>query len=646
MPKLPKPPRNIRNREQVLNENEYESLKRGLALQEGGVLNEAEIIFLNILNSKPRNSDVLHLLGINSAKNRDYSRALKLFEKSLQVNPDNIYVRMNKANLLLELKQFESALQSYDQIIRIQPKIAAVYYNQGNALLCLNRIKEAVASFDMAISLDPNNAMALNNRGNALSSLKLLPLALDSYKNAQKIDPHIDFLNGMIVFLKMQMCDWDDLNSEVSKLMDLVNSGRKSSACLELLALVDDPSTQMKAAKIYAQEQVFKGSALSPPGVKLKKQKIRIGYFSADFKEHPVAYLTANLFEMHDRGKFEIFAFSLVDTPISEIKERLIKSFDRFIEVFEKTDKQVADLSRSLNIDIAIDLGGHTANSRFSIFSHRAAPIQVNFLGYPGTLGADYMDYIIADRSIIPDEHISDYVEKVCYLPNSYLPFDPRRARSTKVFTRLESGLPENSFVFAAFNAAYKINPNIFVIWMRILSSVSGSVLWLAEANQWARENLTEEAKRFSINPNRLVFANRLDRIEDHLERQKLADLALDTYPYNGHTTTIDFLWSGVPVLTLRGRSFASRVAASLLTTVGCPELITTSYVEYESKAIQLASDPALLNILKLRLAEKMPVSVLFDSARFTRNIELGYLRMHEYKKNGLQPESFSISEA
>ena len=261
-------------------------------------------------------------------------------------------------------------------------------------------------------------------------------------------------------------------------------------------------------------------------------------------------------------------------------------------------------------------------------------------------MGVDYIDYIIADEVVIPRAHLSDYHEKVCYLPNCYLPFDSKRARSVEIFSRPRLGLPEDAFVFAAFNAAYKINPDLFKSWMRILSNVSGSILWLAELNEWARENLVKEAKKFAIHPSRIIFADRTDRLEDHLERQKLADLALDTYPYNGHTTSIDFLWSSVPVLTLRGRSFASSVAASLLTTIGLPELIAYSISEYESKAIQFANNPALLNGLRERLAQKVSSSALFDSTLYANNIELAYLRMHERYLSGLEPESFSVSDS
>jgi hypothetical protein len=256
------------------------------------------------------------------------------------------------------------------------------------------------------------------------------------------------------------------------------------------------------------------------------------------------------------------------------------------------------------------------------------------------------MDYIIADENVISHDCIKEYAEQICYLPNSYLPYDSKRARSLKPFARSNAGLPEGVFVFAAFNAPYKISPELFSSWMRILSNVAGSVLWLAELNEWARENLLKEAEKFSIHSSRIIFAARMDRVEDHLERQKLTDLALDTYPYNGHTTTIDFLWSGVPVLTLRGRSFASRVAASLLTTLGLSELITSTVEEYELKAIELASNHDLFDELRTRLANEVLSSPLFDSTRFTRNIESAYVRMHERHRNGLQPESFRVSDA
>lgn len=645
MPKLPKSPRNIHNRLKMRDHDEYELLKRGFQLQENGMLAEAKIILEQILVVNPQNFDALHLLGINMAQTKNYSFALKLFDKSLKLNPNNFYALMNRANVLLEMRDFKNALQNYSKVILLQPNYAEAYYNRGNAFLYQSRFKDAIASYDAAISLEARHAMAFANRGTALKNLKYLKLAFDSYKSAQNISPDLYFLSGMIIFLKMQMCDWDDLDDEIAQLVESVSSGKKSSSCLELLALIDDPSTQLKAAKIYGLEQRNRGSDLGPSLRQFKAGKIRIGYFSADFKDHPVAYLSAQLFETHDREKFEVIAFSLSPAESGQTRVRLVKAFDRFLDVSEKTDKDVAELSRRLNIDIAIDLGGHTNGNRLGIFSYRAAPIQVNFLGYPGTLGVDYVDYIIADENVIPQDWIKCYTEKVCYLPHSYLPFDSNRTRSLKAYTRAAEGLPEGAFVFSAFNASYKIRRELFASWMRILSNVTGSVLWLADLNEWARENLLKEAARFSVHESRIIFASRVEHVEDHLERQKLTDMALDTFPYNGHTTTIDFLWSGVPVLTRRGCSFASRVAASLLTTLGLPELVTSSNEEYEFKAIQFASHHALFGELKMRLAKQVLSSPLFHSAIFTKNIELAYTRMHERHQNGLQPESFRVSD-
>ena len=646
MPKLPKPPRNIREKDKMLGHDEYELLKRGLQLQENGVLDEAKIIFEKVLTSNPKNFDALHLLGINEAQAKNYAFALKLFDKALILNPSNFYAWMNRANVLLELREFESALQNYHKVILLQPMYAEAYYNRGNAYLYQNRFKDAIASYDLAISFEAKHAMAFANRGAALKGLAYFKLAYESYKNAQNINPSLEFIDGMIIFLQMQMCNWNNLQGEITKLVDSVNNGKKVSACLELLALVDEPSTQLKAATIYGYEKGFKNSGLGPFVRKAKEGKIRIGYFSADFKDHPVAYLSAELFKSHERDKFEIIAFSLTSGVNGHIRSRLVKAFDRFIDVSKKTDKEVAELSRRLDIDIAVDLGGHTNDNRLGIFSYRAAPIQINFLGYPGTLGVDYMDYIIADENVISRDCIKEYAEQICYLPNSYLPYDSKRARSLKPFARSNAGLPEGVFVFAAFNAPYKISPELFSSWMRILSNVAGSVLWLAELNEWARENLLKEAEKFSIHSSRIIFAARMDRVEDHLERQKLTDLALDTYPYNGHTTTIDFLWSGVPVLTLMGRSFASRVAASLLTTLGLSELITSTVEEYELKAIELASNHDLFDELRTRLANEVLSSPLFDSTRFAKNIESAYVWMYERHQNGLQPESFRVSDA
>jgi predicted O-linked N-acetylglucosamine transferase (SPINDLY family) len=351
----------------------------------------------------------------------------------------------------------------------------------------------------------------------------------------------------------------------------------------------------------------------------------------------------AELFEMHDKSQFELVGFSFGPIANDEMRRRLVKSFDQFIEVGRKSDVEVAKLSRDLNIDIAVDLKGFTQDARTGIFSHRAAPIQVNYLGYPGTLGADYMDYIIADKTLIPPQSQQSYSEKIVYLPNSYQVNDRKRLISDKHFTRLELGLPENGFVFCCFNNNFKILPATFYGWMRILKAVDGSVLWLFQDNTWAVDNLKKEFEKQGIAAERLVFAKRLP-LSEHLARHRQADLFLDTFPCNAHTTTSDALWVGLPVLTLIGRSFASRVAASLLNAVGLPELITSTQEEYEALAIELAVSPNKLEDIKLKLANNLITTPLFDTLCFTKNIEAAYVDMHGRYHAGLEPDHITIA--
>ena len=409
-----------------------------------------------------------------------------------------------------------------------------------------------------------------------------------------------------------------------------------------LLSLFDDAALHKKSSEIYLKSKHQFNPVLGPILKLSANQKIRIGYFSADFHNHATGYLMAELFELHDKNQFELVGFSFGPMVNDEMRQRLEKSFDQFIEVDNKSDMEIAQLSRGLNIDIAIDLKGFTQDSRTGIFANRAAPIQVNYLGYPGTMGANYVDYIIADKTIIPIESQSCYSEKVVYLPNSYQVNDRKRLISEKQFTRQELGLSENDFVFCCFNNNYKILPATFDGWMRILKSVDGSVLWLFKDNPWAAENLKKEAQKQGIDGQRLVFAERMP-LPDHLARHRQADLFLDTLPYNAHTTTSDALWTGLPVLTLIGQSFASRVAASLLNALGLPELITNTQEEYEILAIELAKNPRQLAEIKLKLANNRFTAPLFDTPLFTKNLEAGYIKMYEIYQNNLQPEHILI---
>jgi predicted O-linked N-acetylglucosamine transferase (SPINDLY family) len=411
-----------------------------------------------------------------------------------------------------------------------------------------------------------------------------------------------------------------------------------------LLTFTDDAFLHKKCSEIYAQNKYPINSVLGPILKLPKKEKIRIGYFSPDFQNHPVSFLTAELFELHDRDKFEVFAFSLQKAPVGdEMNLRLRKGFDQFIEVEDRSDLQIAQLAREMEMDIAIDLSGHTQHSRTGIFSYRAAPIQVNWLGYPGTIGVDFIDYIIADQTIIPEQSLQFYAEKVASLPDTYMVDDSKRIASTRVFTRKECGLPENAFIFCCFNNDYKFNPQVLDAWARILLATENSVLWISENTEHFRVNLTTEFEKRGVESTRIIYAQRLESMADHLARYALADLFLDTHPYNAHTTAVDALKAGIPVLTLIGQSFAGRVAASLLNAIGLPELITHTQEEYEALAIELAMNPQKLAAIKLKLANNRLTTALFNTPLFTKNLEAAYSEMYQRYRADLPPDHIAI---
>ena len=505
----------------------------------------------------------------------------------------------------------------------------------------LKRYDEAIAHYDKALTLKPDYAEGWSNKGNVLNELKRYDEAIAYYDKAISLKRDIDWVSGNLLHTKMKICSWSGLAESLADISKKVVANEKVVNPFQLLALDDDIFLHQKSSEIYIQDKYLYQSILGPILKRPKNERIRIGYFSADFKNHPVAFLIAELFEIHDRSQFEIYAFSL-DRSVDEMGRRLHLAFDHCIQAQEISDIGIAQLSRSLNIDIAVDLTGITASSKPGIFSYRAAPIQVNYLGYPGTFGADYMDYIIADKTLIPPQSQKFYSEKVVYLPNSYQVNDRKRTISDKKFTRQELGLPEHEFVYCCFNNNFKILPTTFEIWMRILKAVNGSVLWLLQDNPWVVNNLRREALNRGVEASRLVFADRMS-LSDHLARHRQADLFLDTWPYSAHTTASDSLWAGLPVLTLMGESFASRVAASLLNAIGLPELITNTQEEYEALAIGLAKNPHKLSDIKLRLANNRSSAPLFDTPLFTKNLEAAYIKLHEHYQAGLEPKHISI---
>ena len=653
-------------------------LQQAIQAFQSGNYERADSILVKVIKADSKNLPAFHILGLIKASQKKYKEAIELLGKAVKLDPNEPSLRFNLAKALMDsgaymesiphhkkavelapnnpeawlnygkafsdLNAYEEALSIYDKALIINPGYAEAFLNKGATLKELKRYEEAIVCAESALRINPNLAEGWVNKGVALKEFKRYEEVISHYEKALSLKSEIDWLNGELLHTKMKICRWSGFTDNLENITNRLMANEKIANPFPLLALTDGVSLQRKCAEIYAQEKYPFNPALGPitKTKRLEGKKIRIGYFSADFHNHATGYLMAELFELHDKQKFEIFGFSFGPIKNDEMRQRLEKSFNKFIEVGDKADVEISQLSRDLNIDIAVDLKGFTQDARMGIFSYRAAPIQVNYLGYPGTLGADYMDYIIADETLIPDHLQLGYSEKVVYLPDSYQANDSKRVIADKKFTRQELGLPETGFVFSSFNNNYNILPAIFDSWMRILNAVEGSVLWLFEDNNFATESLKNEAEKRGIDSNRLVFAKRMF-LPEHLARHQQADLFLDTFPYNAHTTASDALWAGLPIITLMGESFASRVAASLLYAINLPELVTTSRAEYELLAIELATNPLKLNSIKQKLTKNRLTTPLFHAQLFTKNLEATYMQMYERDMADLPPEHITI---
>ncbi|MEI7532697.1 MAG: tetratricopeptide repeat protein [Betaproteobacteria bacterium] len=609
---------------------------------ENGRINEALEIFQCLKIYVKNEIQIPYNLGCLYTMQGNYESAYRNFYEALAISPHDISALVNCASALHELRRFDEAISYFDMALSFKSDYAQAWCNKGNTLRALKRYDEAIAHFDKALSLKPDDCETWSNKGKALNELKRYDEAITHYDKALSLKPDIDWVYGEFLHAKMKICNWSDLAISLGDISKKVVANERVTNPFFLLALNDHMLLHKKSAEIYIQDKYPLNLVLGPIPRRAKNKKIRIGYFSADFHNHATAYLMAELFELHDKSQFELVGFSFGPITNDELHQRLEKSFDKFIQVGNKSDMEIAQLSRDLNIDIAVDLKGFTQDSRAGIFANRSAPIQINYLGYPGTMGADYIDYIIADKTLIPSELQSCYLEKVVYLPNSYQPNDRKRYISDRQFTRQELGLPKKKFVFCCFNNNFKILPATFASWMRILKAVEGSVLWLFQDNLWAVENLKKEAVNYGIDANRLIFAERMS-LSDHLARHRQADLFLDTFPYNAHTTTSDALWAGLPVLTLMGKSFASRVSASLLNAIGLPRLITNTQEEYEALAIELAMNPGKLTDTKLKLANNLITAPLFDTPLFAKNIEAAYIKVYQRYQAHLHPDHIFI---
>ena len=627
------------------------------------------------IKSNPNDAATYSNQGLALHELNRFESAIASYDQAIKLKPDFAQAYYNRGNALKELKQFKSAIASYDQALKIKPDFVKVYYNRGNALKELKQFDEAIINYNKAISLKPDNAEAYNNLGflldelkqfdqamvhyhkaisikpdfaeaynnlgGVLSELKRYNEALTHFNQSIKINPEIDYLLDNLTHTKMQLCDWDGIDLLTNRLIENTLKHNKISNPFVSIALIDSPELHHQTAKIYADTRYPENKIL--PGLTKypKHPKIRIGYFSADFREHPVSYLTAELFELHNRDQFEIIAFSFGVNTQDHLRKRLEEGFDQFLDVKDQTAQEIAILARQMEIDIAIDLGGFTSDCRTEIFAMRAAPIQLSYIGYLGSMGANYFDYLIADPTIIPKTHQQYYAEKIVYLP-SYQVNDTKREISEKRFTRSELGLPLNGFVFCCFNSVYKITPSTFDSWIRILLSLENSVLFLLDENETATNNLKKQAKLRGVSENRLIFAKPLP-LPEYLARYRIADLFLDTLPYNAGTTASDALRMGLPVLTLMGESFASRMAASLLNAVGLVELITTNQKAYESLAIELASHPKRLEAVRNKLRDKFKTSALFNPMLFTQHLESAYLAMYQRYQDDLAPAHIEV---
>jgi protein O-GlcNAc transferase len=651
---------------------------RGVALRALNRLEEALASYEQALALRPNDANTHNNRGVLLQELGRSVEALASFERALAIKPDDAEVYLNRGHALRALERLESARESYERALAIWPGYAEAHGSRGDVLRQLGRPEEALQSYERALGTRPDYAAAHNNRGVLLQELQRTEEALQSHRRAVAITPgnaayHHSLANALVrlrrreealgsfaqalaiepdrswllddwLHARMHLCDWSDIDAHTTRLLREAAESNKSMQPFHALALTDSLALQRRLAGSWVKDRYPGQSALSPIGARVPGERIRVGYYSSDYRNHAVAYLAIGLFEQHDRSRFEVTAFSLGPRQQDDMGRRLTDAFDRFLEVAEKSDREIARLSRELGIDIAVDLNGFTENARTGIFFHGAAPIQVNYLGYPGTLAAPFIDYIIADPTLIPSENREHYSEKVVYLPHSYQPNDRKRLIAERSFAREELGLPPRAVVFCCFNGAYKITPATFDSWMRILQKVEGSVLWLLPDHPTTAANLRSEAEARGISGTRLVFGSRMPLSAEHLARHRAADLFLDTYPYGAHTTASDALWAGLPVLTRCGESFAARVAASLLRAVGLPELITTTPEQYEALAIELAVDRGRLSDLTERLRHAHQSAPLFDTPLYTRHLEQAYTQMYVRHLKGESPDHLWVS--
>ncbi len=615
---------------------------RGGALAALGRYEEALAAYDRVLAINPTHAEAINDRGVALWNLGRVDEALTAFDQAAAMKPELADAHINRAGLLFDRRHYKEALEAYDRALAIVPDRSAAWNGRGSVLRALKQFDAALESFDKALTLDPGNIEALSNRAIVnWDDLGRYEPALADREKVLALEPERPYARGELLHMKMQVCDWNGYEEQCALIDQAIRAGKRVMRPFGYQAMSQSPADLRTCSEIFARD-IYPAMPPLRSEAGTGRDRIRIGYVSGEFRDQATAQLMAGLYEQHDRDRFEIVAFDSGWHNDGPMRRRLAAAFGRFIDIAQLSDEEAARAIAKEDVDILVNLNGYFGDQRMGVFAHRPAPVQVNYLGFPATLGAEYMDYILADRIVIPEDEAQFYAEKIVWLPDSYQVNDSKKAIADKVPSRTEAGLPPDAFVFCNFNQSYKLTPQTFAAWMRILGNVPGSVLWLWQSGSGPLENLRRAAAAQGIEPDRLIFAPGLP-VAQHLARLRLADLFLDSLPYNAHTTASDALWAGLPLLTCRGTAFPGRVAASLLTAAGLPELITENMADYEARAVALARDAAQLKMIRHKLAQNRLTCPLFNTSLFRRNIEAAYSTMWDICRRGEPPRSFAI---
>jgi protein O-GlcNAc transferase len=614
---------------------------RGIALIELRNWEEALRAFDTLLSITSDSADALNNRGfvLNALNRRE--EAIASYQRALEIDPEHVEALVNLGAALAELGRHDAAIKSYDRALTVAPHHVGALCNRAKAFNALRRYDEALLSLERALAIRPDHVEALFTRGNTLLTLQRFDAAMACFEQVKAIKPDHPHAEAVLVSGCLSICDWDRLARLEPRLNDGIAAGRAIVSPHILLQLSIDAADALACTRRFVASEIPIGPRLPPTPKGGQSDRITLAYVSGDFRQHPVAYLIAGLLERHDRSRFEVIGVSFGPDDRSAIRTRIEQAVDKFYDVRSRSDSEVAALVCELGVDILVDLTGHTEMARTSVLSHRPAPIQVSYLGLLGTMGADFVDYVIADEIVLPFDRQPFFTEKIVHLPDCFMASDDI-APTPQVPARSEEGLPAEGFVFTSLNGSYKIREPIFAAWMNLLGSVDGSVLWLLASNQDSVANLRKEARQRGVDPGRLIFAARTG-LAEHISRQRLADLFLDTVPYNAGATAMATLRAGVPILTLMGDQWVGRMAASMLGAIGLSELVTSSLADYEALARKLATDPGLMASFRARLARNSLTHPLFDMDRFRHHIEAAYRTMWERSRRGEAPASFRV---